>query len=365
VIKDQAAERLAAGRPAGRAKARRSGARASLSVALVLIQLGPAVLLGVLWIALAFSSQYFFTALNFTNLFQAVAVTAVLAVGQLVVIVTGAIDLSAAATVTLSTIVGAKFAHGVTDSGLIVCLVMLATGVAVGLVNAFLIETLQLGTPFIITLATFSGASGLCFLLSEGSSIIGMPNLIEQVAVDKVAGVPISTLVVLAFGLLMAAFTMRVAWGRWIYAIGDNREAGARVGIPVRAVAGSTFVISGLAAALAGIFAAGLTDSSQTTPSFNAELDAISAVVIGGAALSGGRGSVFGALVGALILATIHNGLTLLHVDANWEPIVLGSVLVLAIALDKVRAQIEIGLRLRQASLQGDLVPGPEPVVAE
>jgi ribose transport system permease protein len=328
---------------------RRARRQPGLSVALGLIQLGPALILIVLWVALSFASQYFFTGLNLTNLFQATAVTAVLAVGQLVVILTGAIDLSAAAAVTLATIVGVKFAHGVTGNGLLVCLVMLGTGVGVGLVNALLIEWLRLGTPFVITLATFSGASGACYLLSGGSTITGMPALVDNIAVNKVAGIPVSSFVVLAFAALLAAFTLRIAWGRWIYAIGANREAGARVGIPVRSVSGSVFIISGLAAGLAAIFTAGLTDASSASPSFNAELDAISAVVIGGAALAGGRGNVFGALVGALILGTIHNGLNLLNVDANWEPIVLGTVLVLAVGLDKLRSALEVALRLRQA----------------
>lgn len=331
----------------------RCGRRRGLSIAIGLIQLGPLVLLIVLWVVLSFASQYFFTGLNITNLLQAAAVTAVLAVGQFLVILSGALDLSAAAVLTLTTIVGAKFAHGVSDNGPLVCLVMIAAGALAGAVNALLIEWLRLGSPFIITLATLSAATGACYLLTNGTTLVGMPALVNDVANNKVAGVPISTVVVLAFAGAVALFTLRVAWGRWIYAIGDSREAGARVGIPVRTVAGSVFVMSGLAAGIGGIFTAGLTNSTSSSPSFNSELDAISAVVIGGVALTGGRGYALGALVGALVIATIHNGLNLLNVSANWEPIALGLVLVTAIAIDQVRGRVETTLRLRQAASCG------------
>jgi ribose transport system permease protein len=135
--------------------------------------------------------------------------------------------------------------------------------------------------------------------------------------------------------------------------VGGNRDAGERVGIPVRAVSISVFVLGGLAAGLAGVIQAGLTDAGTASSGFNAELDAISAVVIGGATLTGGRGTVFGTLVGALILGTIHNGLNLLSVNLNWEPIVLGSVLILAIGADRVRATLETRRRLRAAHADG------------
>ena len=166
---------------------------------------------------------------------------------------------------------------------------------------------------------------------------------------SDVGRLPISALVVVGFALAIAVLTLRLQWGRWVYAVGGNRDAGERVGIPVRAVSMSVFVLGGLAAGLAGVVQAGLTDSGTASSGFNSELDAISAVVIGGATLTGGRGTVFGTLVGALILGTIHNGLNLLSVNLNWEPIVLGSVLILAIGADRLRAGFETRLRLRDA----------------
>jgi len=334
-----------------RARSGRALPRHGVGIALLLVQLGPALVLAALWIAMSFASQYFLTSINVSNLLQASAVVAVLAVGQLLVILTGGIDLSAGAAVALATIVGGKFAHGVTDDGVVVVLVMLATGGAVGVLNGVLVEGLRLGSSFVVTLGVLSIATGAGYVISGGGTIVGMPQLVQSIGSDKVGSVPVSTFVVLAVAASALALTLRIAWGRWIYALGGSREAASRAGIPVRLVSLSVFVCSGLAAGVAGVFSAGLTDAGAPAAGFNSELDAISAVVIGGAALTGGRGTVFGALVGALILGTIHNGLNLLSVDTNWEPIVLGGVLIFALGMDRVRERLE--LRLRLASARG------------
>jgi ribose transport system permease protein len=306
---------------------------------------------------MAFASPYFLTGANISNLLQATAVVAVVAIGQLLVILTGAIDLSAGAAIALCTVLGAKFAHGVTDSGVVVILVMLAVGAGVGIGNGLLVERAALGSPFVVTLGMLSIATGLSYVVSDGSTIVGMPSLVDTIGTDDLVGVPISSVVVLGVAAIAYALTTHMTWGRWIYAIGGNREAASRVGIPVRAVSASVFIFSGLSVGVAGVFSAGLTDSGAPSLGFNTELDAISAVVIGGATLMGGRGTVFGALVGALILGTIHNGLNLLSVNTNWEPIVLGAVLILALAMDQARRRLETRLRLLEARQQGDLAP--------
>jgi ribose/xylose/arabinose/galactoside ABC-type transport system permease subunit len=248
-------------------------------------------------------------------------------------------------------VVGAKLAQS-TGSGLLVVAAMLATGTAVGLANGLLIEKARLGSSFVVTLGMLSIATGLAFVIADGSTITGLPRLVDDLGSRDVRGLPLSALVVVGFALAVGVLTLRLQWGRWVYAVGGNRDAGERVGIPVRAVSISVFALGGLAAGLAGVIQAGLTDSGTASSGFNAELDAISAVVIGGATLTGGRGTVFGTLVGALILGTIHNGLNLLSVNLNWEPIVLGGVLILAIGADRLRAGFETRLRLRRAALE-------------
>jgi ribose/xylose/arabinose/galactoside ABC-type transport system permease subunit len=330
-----------------REEARAPLARHANTIALRVVALGPLLILGALWVVLSFLSPYFFTTLNFTNLLQASSVVAILAVGQLLIVLTGQIDLSAGSVVALTTVVGAKLAQSTLHSGLLVIAAMAATGCAVGLANGLLIEKAKLGSSFVITLGMLSIANGLAYVVSDGSTITGLPKLIDDIGSQDVGGLPISALVVVGVAALAAVLSGRLRWGRWIYAVGGNRAAAERVGIPVRAVSISVFVFGGLAAGLAGVIQAGLTDSGAASAGFNSELDAISAVVIGGAALTGGRGTVFGTLVGALILGTIHNGLNILSINLNWEPVVLGSVLILAIGADRLRESFETRLRLR------------------
>jgi ribose transport system permease protein len=333
-------------------------ARHGTALALRVVALGPLLILAALWLALSLASPYFFTTLNITNLLQASSVVAILAVGQLLVVLTGAIDLSAGSVVALTTVIGAKLAQSATHSAALVIATMLATGCAVGLTNGLLIEKAKLGSSFVVTLGMLSVANGLAFVVSDGSTITGLPALVDDIGSNDVGGVPIAAFVVLGFAALVAVLTSRLQWGRWIYAVGGNRDAGERAGIPVRLVSMSVFVLGGLAAGLAGVIQAGLTDAGSASAGFNAELDAISAVVIGGATLTGGRGTVFGTLVGALILGTLHNGLNLLSVNLNWEPIVLGAVLILAIGADRLRAGFETRLRLRETVRENDVVAG-------
>jgi ribose transport system permease protein len=318
----------------------------------------------VLWAALSFVSPYFLTGPNVTNILLAMAIVAALAIGQLPVIVTGAIDLSPAAVLPLCTVVGAKFAHGVTDNGILVVLVMLATGLASGVVTGLLVEYLRVASAFVVSLGILTIATGLAYVISDGQTLLGMPSLIDSIGSDDVAGVPVAALIVFAGALLAHLTASRVTWGRWIYAVGGNREAAKRVGIPVRRVAGSVFIFNGVAIGVAAVFTAGLTDAATPTIGFNTFLDAITAVVIGGASLMGGRGGVSGPLVGALILATIHNGLNLLNVDTNWEPIVLGVVLLLAVGLDQVRQRLETKLQLMEARQQNTAVAAASGAVA-
>ncbi len=325
--------------------------RLGIGVLVRVIQLGPVLVLALLVLAMSFLSSYFLTTLNFSNLLQAAAVPAALALGQLLVILAGGIDLSAGSVMILASVVGAKFAHGVTRDGLATVAVMLGVGTLFGLANGLLIERVRIGSAFVVTLGTFSVANGATYVISGGATTTGMPALIDKLGGGYFGRVPVAAVVVLGLGVLMWMLTTRMRFGRWIYAIGGNRDAARRVGMPVERASIAIFALSGLAAAVAGVFVTGLTDAGAPNLDFTSELDAISAVVIGGAALTGGRGTVWGTLVGALILETIHNALNLLNVDTNWEPIVLGVVLLTAIGLERVRSHLETRLRLVEARM--------------
>jgi ribose transport system permease protein len=313
------------------------------------LQLGPALVLGLLWLALSLLSPVFFTQENLTNLGVQASMVAVLAIGQLVVIVTRGIDLSVGSVLALATVTGAlAYDTQLLGSGLPVVATMIATGAVVGLVNGLIFVKGKIPHAFIVTLAMLYAARGLALVLSDGASKPGMPPLVQTAGGGFVGDVPV--LIVVGLGLLATVFLTRTRWGRWIFATGGNPDAASRAGIPVGRVLISAYVLSGAAAGVAGVMTAGRTNSGFPTAGDLAELDAIAAAIIGGASLFGGRGNVVNAIVGALILSTIRNGLNLLDVNPFWQLVVIGGVILIAVQLDVLRTQIEERLRARAAA---------------
>jgi ribose transport system permease protein len=327
------------------------GRGAVLSVALRVIAAGPLVVLACIWIVFAFLSPYFFTRSNLTNVLVQSSSVALLALGALVVVVVGSLDLSLGSTVGLCTIVGAVMFRDHPSQAWLVVPAVVGVGLAIGAVNSFIIVSLRVGNAFIVTLGMLYALQSLSYVESDGTQVAGVPSYLLALANRKFAGVPGPVLLVLVVGALLAFLLNRVVWGRWIVAIGGSRDAASKVGIPVRKVLFSVYVIASLLAAVAGLLVAGLNDAGAPD-SGNSILLAIAAVVIGGASLTGGRGSVWATLVGAVILGSITNGLTLLSVSPNWTPFAVGAVLIAAVGLDKVRTTVEGRLRIRQAQMQ-------------
>ena len=322
-----------------------------LSAALRLIAAGPLFVLACIWIVFAFLSPYFLTWSNLTNVLVQSSSVALLALGALVVVIVGSLDLSLGSTVGLCTIVGAVMFRDHPGLAWLVVPVVLGTGLAIGFVNSVVIVSMRIGNAFIVTLGMLYAVQSLSYVASGGTQVPGAPGYLLALANDKFAGIPGPVLLVLAAGGALAFFLNRVVWGRWIVAIGGSADAAGRAGIPVRKVLFSVFIIASFFAAVAGILVAGLNDAGAPD-SGNSILLAIAAVVIGGARLTGGRGSVWATLAGAVILGTITNALTLLSVSPNWTPFAVGAVLVAAVGLDTLRNNIEGRLRIRQAQIQ-------------
>lgn len=321
-----------------------------LRVALSVIRLGPVLILAGLIVGMSLASPVFLTTGNAGNVLSQTAVIAVLAVGQLLVVLTRGIDLSVGSTLALASVVGAiAFEHGQRGAGVIV--VMLATGAAVGVVNGAVYVWGRLPHPFIITLATLSVARGLALRLSEGQPKRGMPGAVRSIGNDSVGWLPHSAFLVAAIAVVGAIVLSRLVLGRWIYATGGNPEAARRTGIPVRGVLVSVYVMCGLLAGVAAIVTSGRLNAGSPTAGDLAELDSIAAVIIGGASFLGGRGNVANALVGAVMIGVIRNGMNLLNVDAFLQPIVIGVVIVLAVEADVLRAWLENRFRVLQAAL--------------
>ena len=320
-----------------------------LEAGLLFLRIGPAIGLLILILVLTQLSPAFATTRNVGNLLAQSAVICVLAIGQLLVIVTRGIDLSVGSTLALGTVTGA-LAVSAGVAWPLVILIMLLTGAAVGAVNGLVFVYGRLPHPFIITLATLSIARGLALWLSDGQPIQGMPDPIRVIGGQILMGwLPVSTLLVAALAGAALLLTTRMVWGRWIFAVGGNPEAARRIGIPVGGTLVSVYVLSGLLAGVGALLTAGRTGGGAPTLGSLAELDAIAAVIIGGASFLGGRGHVGNAIVGALLIGVIRNGMNLLNVDSFFQPIVIGVVIVLAVEADVIRSRLEHRFRLMQA----------------
>ncbi|MFJ3770375.1 substrate-binding domain-containing protein [Streptomyces sp. NPDC090075] len=316
-------------------KNRTTGGGGAAGVRRLLLDNGALTALIVLVIAMSALSGDFLTTDNLLNVGVQAAVTAILAFGVTFVIVAAGIDLSVGSVAALSATVLAWSAtqHGVPVFLAVVLAV--ATGVAAGLVNGFLIAYGKL-PPFIATLAMLSVARGLSLVISEGSPI-AFPDSVSHLG-DTLGGwLPVPVLVMIVMGLIAAFVLGRTYIGRSMYAIGGNEEAARLSGLRVSKQKLAIYALSGLFAAVAGIVLAARLSSAQPQAANGYELDAIAAVVIGGASLAGGTGKASGTLIGALILAVLRNGLNLLNVSAFWQQVVIGVVIALAVLLDTVR----------------------------
>ncbi|WP_089105253.1 ABC transporter permease/substrate-binding protein [Streptomyces hyaluromycini] len=301
----------------------------------LLLDNGALTALIVLVIAMSALSGDFLTTDNLLNVGVQAAVTAILAFGATFVIVAAGIDLSVGSVAALSATVLAWSAtsHGVPVFLAVVLAV--ATGIAAGLVNGFLIAYGKL-PPFIATLAMLSVGRGLALVISGGSPI-AFPDSVSHLG-DTLGGwLPVPVLVMVLMGLIAAFVLGRTYIGRSMYAIGGNEEAARLSGLRVQKQKLAIYALSGLFAAVGGIVLAARLSSAQPQAANGYELDAIAAVVIGGASLAGGTGKASGTLIGALILAVLRNGLNLLNVSAFWQQVVIGVVIALAVLLDTVR----------------------------
>jgi ribose transport system permease protein len=287
--------------------------------------------------ALALLSDSFLSIQNFLNVGQQVAVLAIVAIGATFVIISGGIDLSVGSVLALS---AAIFAALFANFGMpwpIAAILGLAVGGALGAVNGMAIVYGRL-PPFIATLAMLSIARGLALVVTGGRPISGFPSSFRWIAGRELPfDLPFSVLLTLLLYSIASLVLRRTIFGRSTYAIGGNEEAAHRAGIAVNRVKISIYVLAGAMAALGGLILTARLNSAQPQAGAGLELDVIAAVVIGGASLSGGTGTVFGTLIGALIMGFLRNGLNLLNVSSFWQQVAVGVVIALAVMTDTLR----------------------------
>jgi ribose/xylose/arabinose/galactoside ABC-type transport system permease subunit len=287
----------------------------------------------------ALEPDAFLTAENTFNVLSRSSVNGIIAMGMTAVIISGGIDLSVGSMMALCGMVAGLV---MTRDGTIVptaglmwlgTLVGMIAGLLCGLLNGGLITKLNL-PPFIVTLGTMSAFRGISYVMHH-SAMYDVPNY-TFLGQSSLAGVPVNVLI---FALIVAVafFILRYTpLGRYTYAIGSNREAAFHAGVNVDRNLIAIYTLTGLFVGLAAMIATSRTVSAQPTAGISLELDIIAAVVIGGASLSGGRGTVVGTVIGTLLISFLRNGLTLLHISTNIQLVVIGAIIIAAVALDQM-----------------------------
>ena len=272
---------------------------------------------------------------NLYALSRSIAFVAVVALGELFVILHGGIDLSVGSIMALAGMAAGYFMkHDVHP----VLAVLLGTGggLVIGAINGALIAFARLA-PFIVTLGMLSLASGVVLGLSKGWPITEIPASFLPVAQGSLLGLPLPVWITLGLAAVAHVVLTYTAFGRRTYALGGNEQATFLSGINVRRIKLVLYMLSAGCASLAGIISVARYNSAQADSGKGWELDAIAAVVIGGASLSGGSGTVLGVLIGACLMGVIKNGLVLMHVSSYWQTAIIGVIIVLAAVLDRAK----------------------------
>ncbi len=307
------------------------------------------VVIAIMALLAAIRPDVFLTSQNLSNILKQNASLALLALGMLVVIITGGIDLSVGSVMALAMVcIAIASKAGVPWP---VCLAIgPAIGIAVGWVNGVGLTWLQLPHPFIMTLGTLNIARGLTYLITGGSPVSGLQPEVRYLGqaywdfgiFTPPAGFPASLLIVAVVAVGLWYFLNRTSTGRHIYAVGGNPHAARVSGVNVDHVLVVAYVICGFLAGLAGLLLAGRTDSGFPNAGIGIELDAIAAVIIGGASFFGGRGTVIGVLAGVLIMGLLRNGLNINNVSAFWQMILIGFVIIVAVYIDVLRRKAAV-----------------------
>lgn len=299
---------------------------------------GPLIGLIFLIAVLSILSPNFLTVNNILNVLRQVSINALIAFGMTFVILTGGIDLSVGSILALAgAITGGLLASGMDP--LLAVLVGILIGFTLGAINGFIITKGKVA-PFIATLATMTIYRGLTLVYTDGRPITNFTEstFFNSIGRGYVLGIPIPVIIMIIIFIISYFILRKTTFGKSVYAIGGNEEASRLSGIKVDRIKIIVYSISGALAALAGIILTSRLNSAQPTAGASYELDAIAAVVLGGTSLSGGKGRIFGTLVGALIIGVLNNGLNLLNVSSFYQQVVKGGVILLAVLLDRKKA---------------------------
>jgi erythritol transport system permease protein len=318
------------------------------------------IALAVVFVYFSFSAPNFLAIETLLIVAKHVAIYAILGIGMTFVILTAGIDLSVGSIVGVSGMVagalltsGIQFGFTIYPSAFETGLLALAVGAFVGLVNGLLITQLNVA-PFIATLGTLYIARGAALLISNGATfpnLVGSPDLGNTGFPILGAGVylhiPLSIYAMVVFAAIAAYVSMRTPFGRFIYAVGGNEKAAALSGVRVNRIKVAAYMISGFCAAFAGLIIASELVASHPAAGETFELNAIAAAVLGGTSLAGGRGTIWGTVVGAFVIGVLSDGLVMMGVSSFWQMVIKGLVIIAAVVLDQVQQRMHHRLALQ------------------
>lgn len=308
--------------------------------------LQPLIALMLMVTAMTVLSDNFATRDNLFNVARQVSVNICISAGMTMVILAGGIDLSVGSILAFAGAVAAGLLKngiewpeadlfiGFTVTGVI--LVALTTGGILGWFNGWVITRFKV-PPFVATLAMLTAARGMTMLYTKGFPITQLGDQFNFLGTGWLLGVPMPVWISIVVVMGSAFFMARMRTGRYIYAIGGNERAALLSGVNVRAVKVAVYTLAGVLSATAGLLVTARLDSAQPNAGGGYELDSIAAVVIGGTSLSGGKGSIMGTVIGALIIGVLNNGLVLLNVSPFWQQVIKGMVILLAVIIDRAQ----------------------------
>ena len=305
------------------------------SIGSILVTLGPLIGLILIVVIISILNPAFLSPGNLMNVLRQVSINALIAFGMTFVILTGGIDLSVGSILALSGAVTATLMASGVDPVLAVLIGLLA-GAALGAFNGIVIAKGKVA-PFIATLATMTIFRGLTLVFTDGRPVSGLGDstFFDMLGRGYLFGIPVPAVTMMVSFLVLYLILKKTTFGRRVYAVGGNEEAAVLSGINADRVKIYVYSLTGFLAALAGTILTSRLSSAQPTAGQMYELDAIAAVVLGGTSLTGGRGWIIGTLIGALIIGVLNNGLNLLGVSSFFQQVVKGSVILLAVLLDR------------------------------
>lgn len=313
--------------------------------------LGTLAALIILCVVLTIVSDKFLTYNNLMSVLKQTTFTALLSTGMLLCLITAGIDLSVGANATFCACICGMLVKGGMTNSLVLIVIAIVAGTLIGLINGLLLTRLHLPHPFVSTLGMKNFLWGASLLVVSSQMVSGFPDGVMALGSATIGGFPVSFIVVVVIYIIMHILLTRTSLGRSIYCAGGNMEATRLSGINAPNVLTFCYALSGFMAALAGIVSigrSGICNGANAIQPY--DTDAIAACVIGGASFMGGKGTMIGTMIGALIIATLRNGFTLLSIDSAVQNMVLGLVIIGAVLLDVTRESMAVKARRKEAA---------------